>query len=90
MFLCRICFATLLKQTRQNGRYSTAGVRSCFRSDILVSGPAHAEKLLASVQAVVPVSQRREQRRVADALYKKISAGSAQFRFVVVGAYVQV
>lgn len=42
------------------------------------------------MQAVVPVPQRREQRRVADALYKKTGAGGAQLRFVVVGAHVQV
>lgn len=54
----RVCLRSLhLKRTRQNGRYSTAGVRSCFRGDILVSRSAHAAKLLAGLQTMVPVPQ---------------------------------
>jgi len=91
VFLCRICLRSFLpRQTRQNGRYSIAGVWSCFRGDILVSGPAHAKKLLTGVQTVVSVSQRREQWCVADALHKKACPGSPQLRLVVVCAYVQV
>lgn len=89
--LRRVCLRSFhLKRTRQNGRYSAAGLRSRFRGDILVSRPAHAEELLAGLQTVVPVPQRREQRRVADALHKKAGPGGPQLRLVVVGAHVQV
>lgn len=42
------------------------------------------------MQAVVPVPQRREQRRVADALHKKAGPGGPELRLVVVGTHVQV
>lgn len=42
------------------------------------------------MQAVVSLPQRREQRRVANALHKKARPGGPQLRLVVVGAHVQV
>lgn len=86
----RVCFARLFGQNRQNGRYSTASIWSCFRSDFFLFRFAHTEKLRTGLQTMERIFKWRKQWCMEDTLHSKIGPRSPQLRYIVIGAHLQI